>query len=63
MFPAMQLGGLLHHRYGKQRRATERHRPRAMGELNRLGVEVNIRHKNPSSDGWELIDCAISSSI
>lgn len=26
------------------------------GELKRLGVDVNNRHKNPSSDGWELID-------
>ncbi len=27
------------------------------GELKDLGLEVNNRHKNPETDGWELIDC------
>ncbi|NCC63219.1 MAG: ribosome silencing factor [Spirochaetia bacterium] len=27
------------------------------GELNDLGLEVSNRHKKPSGDGWELVDC------
>ncbi|NLK05383.1 MAG: ribosome silencing factor [Spirochaetales bacterium] len=27
------------------------------GELNTIGLEVANRHKKPSGDGWELVDC------